>query len=137
MTFTQEDRNAIIDLLHRYTYAVDDGDFREVGQLFEHATFYGAGDSRPLNAREVVEKFETNLILYDGSPRTQHRLSNVTIGATRSPPRSGSTFRARRRAASRRRRRGPLLQPQARNRRLKARWLDPDTIVGAATINSY
>ena len=75
-----ESRAAITNLLHNYAYAVDSGDFDEVGRLFEHATFRGIGDARPLSGSEVVEKFKRNLILYaDGTPRTQHRIANVVV----------------------------------------------------------
>jgi len=80
MGFGPEDRDAITDLLHRYTYAVDDGDFEEVGRLFAHGTFYGMGDDRPQSGAEKAAAFKRNLILYDdGTPLTQHRISNITI----------------------------------------------------------
>lgn len=80
MTFAPEDRDAISDLLHRYTYAVDAGDFDEVGRLFEHGTFYGMGDDRPQTGAEKAALFKKNLILYDdGTPLTQHRISNIII----------------------------------------------------------
>jgi 3-phenylpropionate/cinnamic acid dioxygenase small subunit len=78
LDFGPEDRIAITDLLHRYAYAVDGGDFDEVGRLFEHGTFYGMGDDRPQSGAEKAAAFKRNLILYeDGTPLTQHRISNI------------------------------------------------------------
>jgi 3-phenylpropionate/cinnamic acid dioxygenase small subunit len=90
-TFTSEDRELIAELLHRYAFAVDDGDFDEVGRLFADATFHGLGDDRPLTGPEVAAKMKTNLILYeDGTPRTQHRISNVVISYDASTGRASS-----------------------------------------------
>ena len=80
VAFGPDDRDAITDLLHRYTYAVDGGDFDEVARLFEHGTFYGMGDDRPQSGAEKAAAFKRNLILYDdGTPLTQHRISNIAI----------------------------------------------------------
>jgi 3-phenylpropionate/cinnamic acid dioxygenase small subunit len=70
---------AIENLLARYAELVDDGDFAGLGFLLADATFTGSGE--PVSGREAIEKmFQDTLIVYaDGTPRTQHVITNVAI----------------------------------------------------------
>jgi hypothetical protein len=74
----------IRNLLHRYSEAVDTGNFGMVGQLFAHARFrqrLGDGDPNDgAQGAEVTANFEQNLIRYaDGTPRTRHIVTNSII----------------------------------------------------------
>ncbi|MER6082292.1 nuclear transport factor 2 family protein [Streptomyces sp. NPDC001833] len=70
---------AVENLIARYAELVDDGDFAGLGILLADATFTGSGD--PVSGREAIEKmFRDTLIVYaDGTPRTQHVVTNVAI----------------------------------------------------------
>jgi 3-phenylpropionate/cinnamic acid dioxygenase small subunit len=70
---------AIENLIARYAELVDDGDFAGLGTLLAEATFTGTG--APVSGRDAIEKmFRDTLIVYaDGTPRTQHVVSNVAI----------------------------------------------------------
>ena len=66
-------RDEIIQLMNAYCYAIDQGDLRTFGKLLEHAEWTVEG-KRPNN------RSHSNLILYeDGTPRTKHTLSNITL----------------------------------------------------------
>jgi 3-phenylpropionate/cinnamic acid dioxygenase small subunit len=64
-----------------YTYAelVDGGEFAAVGQLFADATFTGAAGS--VSGQDGIERMlSEHVILYeDGTPRTKHFTTNLTI----------------------------------------------------------
>ncbi|AJC61437.1 nuclear transport factor 2 family protein [Streptomyces sp. 769] len=70
---------AIENLIARYAELVDDGDFAGLGVLLAAATFTGSGEA--VSGRDAIEKmFRDTLIVYaDGTPRTQHVISNVAI----------------------------------------------------------
>ncbi|MEV8563150.1 nuclear transport factor 2 family protein [Streptomyces sp. NPDC051917] len=70
---------AVENLIARYAELVDDGDFAGLGMLLADATFTSSGD--PVSGREAIEKmFRDTLIVYaDGTPRTQHVVTNVAI----------------------------------------------------------
>ncbi|MGW2956219.1 nuclear transport factor 2 family protein [Streptomyces eurythermus] len=70
---------AVENLLARYAELVDDGDFAGLGLLLADATFVGSGT--PVSGRKAIEKmFRDTLIVYaDGTPRTQHVISNIAI----------------------------------------------------------
>lgn len=69
----------IENLLATYAELVDDGDFAGLGTLLASATFTGSG--APVSGSDAIEKlFHDTVILYeDGTPRTQHVLSNCAI----------------------------------------------------------
>jgi 3-phenylpropionate/cinnamic acid dioxygenase small subunit len=74
----------IRNLLHRYSEAVDTGNFDALAELFAHARFRSAlGNAEPTLGRqgaEVAEMFKTGIILYgDGTPRTRHVVTNSII----------------------------------------------------------
>ncbi|MFH9355110.1 nuclear transport factor 2 family protein [Kitasatospora sp. NPDC017646] len=70
---------AVENLIARYAELVDEGDFAAVGELFADAVFTGSGG--PVRGREAVERMlrETLIIYGDGTPRTQHVVSNVAV----------------------------------------------------------
>jgi hypothetical protein len=74
----------IRNLLHRYSEAVDTGNFDELGVIFAHATFRSQlGDNPPadpLPGPEVGEMFHNGITVYaDGTPRTRHIVTNSII----------------------------------------------------------
>ncbi|MER5781717.1 nuclear transport factor 2 family protein [Streptomyces mobaraensis] len=70
---------AVENLIARYAELVDDGDFAGLGLLLAHATFQGGGE--PVSGREAVERMfrDTVIIHADGTPRTQHAVTNIAI----------------------------------------------------------
>jgi SnoaL-like domain len=70
----------IANLIARYAFATDDGDFPALGRLFTQATFalnngepvHGAAAVTAL-ARQVLQTYE------DGTPRTRHVTTNLFI----------------------------------------------------------
>jgi 3-phenylpropionate/cinnamic acid dioxygenase small subunit len=70
---------AIENLIATYAELVDDGDFAGVGILLADATFTGGAGS--VSGGAAIEKMlRDNLIVYeDGTPRTKHVTTNVTI----------------------------------------------------------
>ncbi len=81
----------ILSLIHRYAELLDTGDFAAVGHLFDHAR-YGTGDgSLGLDGPGVTRMHEKIVILYDdGTPRTKHVTTNVSIEADEAVSRASS-----------------------------------------------
>src|SRR3546814_2760575 len=71
---------AITNLMARYTFLVDDGDFAGVGKLFARGELV-LNDNPPASGADAVEAFLTkSLRTYgDGTPRTHHVSSNIII----------------------------------------------------------
>ena len=89
---TSEDRWAIEQLLHSYAHYFDFGDFDAFAELFANGTLHLRGIWPPANGVEAVrEMLDTRVILYDGSPRTNHLLHNSLV----EPGDDGRTARAR------------------------------------------
>lgn len=72
---------AIENLLSRYAELIDDGDFAGIGQLFARGQILApAGDSGFRGAAEVQRMYEMATVVFeDGTPRTQHTMSNIWI----------------------------------------------------------
>jgi len=68
------DEVAIARILRAYTEGIDRGDFRAVAELFAH----GSWNSR-IGSQEAFEYLSGNMILYSGTPRTAHVLSDLVI----------------------------------------------------------
>ncbi|MEU5847821.1 nuclear transport factor 2 family protein [Saccharopolyspora shandongensis] len=70
---------AIENLIARYAELVDDGDFAGLGSLLADATFMGG--RAEVSGSEAIEKMlqDTVIVYADGTPRTQHVVSNVAI----------------------------------------------------------
>lgn len=74
------DERCIENLISRYAFLVDDGDFEGLGDLLDHCDFtLGAGPAVRGRAA-VVSLARGALQLHsDGTPRTRHVTSNVLI----------------------------------------------------------
>ncbi|WP_176595467.1 MULTISPECIES: nuclear transport factor 2 family protein [Sphingobium] len=74
------DERAISNLMARYAFLVDDGDYAGVGRLFAQGELV-LNDNAPASGADAVEAFlKRALKTYDdGTPRTRHVLSNIII----------------------------------------------------------
>ncbi|MFD7135230.1 nuclear transport factor 2 family protein [Streptomyces sp. NPDC059894] len=70
---------AVENLIARYAELADDGDFAGLGVLLADAVFTGSG--APVTGRDAIDQmFRDTLIVYaDGTPRTQHVVTNVAV----------------------------------------------------------
>ncbi len=72
-------RDEILGLMHRYCSAIDTGDFKALGALFEHGSWIVEG-SEPRVGRAELEAMGDTVQLYeDGTPRTKHFQSSVDL----------------------------------------------------------
>jgi SnoaL-like domain len=70
-----QDIEEIRSLMHRYAMGIDaGGTFEGLAELFRHGDWTGRGGYEGSRAYA-----QSNFILYDGSTRTQHVVSNVEI----------------------------------------------------------
>ena len=77
---TQSDESAIAALIHEYAFRLDAGDLDGVAALFERAEVHSARLNTVLRgAAEVRTFYETVTVYDDGTPRTMHQLTNVTV----------------------------------------------------------
>ena len=86
MTDLAHDLNEITALIHEYAFRLDAGALDGVAALFEHGELGSTRhDGRLRGSAEARTNYD-NVILYaDGTPRTQHQITNVTVkvdGAT-------------------------------------------------------
>ena len=76
----------IVALIHEYATLLDAGDLDGVAALFEHAELGSTRHSRRLRGAAEARTNYDNVIIYDdGTPRTLHQITNVTVsidGAT-------------------------------------------------------
>jgi 3-phenylpropionate/cinnamic acid dioxygenase small subunit len=68
------DHDEITALIYEYAYRLDTGDLDGVAALFEHAEL---GSTR--HDRRQRGTAEARTIHDDGTPRTQHQITNVTV----------------------------------------------------------
>lgn len=74
------DVDVITALIHTYAERLDTGDLDGVAELFEHATWGSPGRGEALRGATQVRHGYDGVILYeDGTPRTKHVISNVTV----------------------------------------------------------
>ena len=76
------DRDDITSLVHRYAELLDSGRLSDVVALFSRATWRsaGSGTSVVTLTKEEVRAIYDRVILYaDGTPRTHHLITNLTI----------------------------------------------------------
>ena len=73
------DRAEIIALVHEYARRLDAGDLDGVAALFEQATWRSESTGEVRRGREEVRAVYERVLLYDGSPRTKHLITNLTI----------------------------------------------------------
>ena len=81
---------AITALIHEYAFRLDGGDLDGVAALFANAELSSTrGDRVRRGAAEARTLFDPVIIYDDGTPRTVHQLTNVTVDV------DGPTARAR------------------------------------------
>jgi 3-phenylpropionate/cinnamic acid dioxygenase small subunit len=74
-----EAEREIENLISRYAFLVDDGDFGALGTLLDHAEFR-LGTARVRGRTEIERLARTALRIYaDGTPRTRHVTTNLII----------------------------------------------------------
>ena len=76
-----DDGEQIRALIHRYAERLDQGDLDGVAQLFADATWRSQGRDEVARGIEAVRRRYDGVILYDGTPRTKHVITNVSIVA--------------------------------------------------------
>src|SRR5688500_13686039 len=72
---------AIENLLYRYAELIDAGDLAGIGELFAEGSILAPAGEQGFHGRDQVRgMYEAATRLYeDGTPRTQHNMSNVWI----------------------------------------------------------
>lgn len=71
---------AVTELLHEYAFRLDSGDIDGVVAMFEHAELGSHGTSERAFGEEGARPLYDPVILYDdGTPRTMHLITNVTV----------------------------------------------------------
>ena len=87
------DHDLIATLIHEYAFRLDGGDLDGVAALFAHAELRSTRDERVLRgATEARTLYDPVIIYDDGTPRTVHQLTNVTIDVERPTARARSYF---------------------------------------------
>lgn len=78
---TADDYAQIQNLIFRYAHLLDTGRWNELGELFSHADVYIGGKlAASHNGAELTAMWKHYVRLYpNGTPRTHHIMSNVTI----------------------------------------------------------
>jgi ketosteroid isomerase-like protein len=75
-----DDAQAITELIHDYARRLDDGDLDGVAALFAQAELWSTRDDRVRRGTAEARTLYDPVILYeDGTPRTLHQLSNVSV----------------------------------------------------------
>jgi hypothetical protein len=81
-------------LIHEYAYRLDAGDLDGVASLFEHAELGSTRRAGRVQGRAGARSYYDGVIIYDdGTPQTQHQITNVTVqvDGTTATARSGFT----------------------------------------------
>jgi uncharacterized protein (TIGR02246 family) len=74
------DEQAIRALIHEYASRLDDGDLDGVADLFAHAELTASTHDRVRRGREEARQLYDDVVLFeDGTPRTMHQMTNVTV----------------------------------------------------------
>jgi SnoaL-like domain len=74
------DIDEITALIHEYAFRLDRGDLDGVAALFAHAELRSTRDDRVRRGAAEAQEIYDGVILYDdGTPRTAHQLTNVTV----------------------------------------------------------
>lgn len=84
-------RAEIVALVHDYAERLDGGDLDGVAALFEHATWRSDTTGQTLRGTDEVRRVYDRVVLYDGSPRTKHLITNLVVD----PAPDGGTAAAR------------------------------------------
>jgi SnoaL-like domain len=88
------DVDAIVALIHEYAFRLDAGDLDGVAALFAHAELrFAHGADRVLRGTTEARTLYDPVIIYDdGTPRTQHQITNVTVTVDGESARARSSF---------------------------------------------
>lgn len=80
MSDVVSDERAITNLMARYAFLVDDGDYAGVGQLFSEGELT-LNDNPPASGADAVGVFLVRALKTydDGTPRTCHVMSNIIL----------------------------------------------------------
>jgi ketosteroid isomerase-like protein len=74
------DHDAIVALIHEYAYRLDIGDLDGVAELFANAELRSTRHDVVRKGAQDARALYDGVIIYDdGTPRTMHQLTNVTI----------------------------------------------------------
>lgn len=74
------DVHEITALIHEYAFRLDAGDLDGVAALFEHAVLGSTRHEHRLRGTvEARTNFDGVIIYDDGTPQTQHQITNVTV----------------------------------------------------------
>jgi ketosteroid isomerase-like protein len=75
-----DDSGAITALIHEYAFRLDAGDLDGVAALFADAELRSTRHDRVLRgATEARTLYDPVIIYDDGTPRTMHQITNVTV----------------------------------------------------------
>jgi 3-phenylpropionate/cinnamic acid dioxygenase small subunit len=74
-----EDHAEITALIHAYASLLDAGELDGVAALFEHASWRSATADTVLRGADQVRKVYSRVHLYDGTPRTKHLITNLSV----------------------------------------------------------
>ena len=74
------DIDTITALIHEYAFRLDAGDLDGVAALFEHAELGSTRHDRRYRGAGEARTIYDNVIIYDdGTPKTMHQITNVTV----------------------------------------------------------
>jgi 3-phenylpropionate/cinnamic acid dioxygenase small subunit len=73
------DRDEIAALVYRYAELLDAGAMDGVVALFADATWRSAATGNVLRTPEEIRAVYDRIMLYNGTPKTQHLMSNLVI----------------------------------------------------------
>lgn len=77
------DAEAIAALIHEYAARIDAGDLDGVAALFTRARWCSSARPGGIRGREAVRRVYDDVVLHDGTPRTQHLITNLVVVVTR------------------------------------------------------
>jgi 3-phenylpropionate/cinnamic acid dioxygenase small subunit len=72
-------RQAIEGLLFAYAERLDEGDLEGVADLFAHGVYRSDRGGEYRGAQAVLDMLRATVVLYDGTPRTKHVITNVVV----------------------------------------------------------
>jgi ketosteroid isomerase-like protein len=85
--------NDITALIHEYAFRLDAGDLDGVAALFENGELGSTRhDGRLRGTTEARTNFDGVIIYSDGTPQTQHQITNVTVKVDGSKATAKSSF---------------------------------------------
>jgi hypothetical protein len=77
------DLSEITALIHEYAFRLDAGDFDGVAELFANAELRSTRHDRVRRGKAEARTLYDSVVVYDdGTPRTLHQLTNVTVAVS-------------------------------------------------------